>query len=55
MERIPDNLIPMMYLIIALVAAIVLKMTGVSGDLPGMIIGAALTRVKMPAPKGERK
>jgi hypothetical protein len=47
---IPDKMIPMAYLVLAIAAAVALKYAGISGEVPGMIIGAALTRVKMPAP-----
>ena len=48
---IPDNLIPMAYLIVIVGAAVGLKFAGVDDTTTGLIIGAGLTRVKMPAPK----
>ena len=46
--KIPDNLIPVIYLTIAALAAVGLTAAGVKPEMTGMIVGAALTRVKMP-------
>ena len=48
---IPDSLIPLVYLVtIALIGA-GLHYLGVQPELTGLIVGAGITRVKMPAPK----
>ena len=52
---IPDNLIPLVYLVIVGIAAAGLKYAGVDDITTGLIIGAGLTRVKMPAPTKEDK
>ena len=48
---IPDNMMPLLYLVVAVLAAIGLQAVGVDDTTRGMIVGAALTRVKMPTPK----
>ena len=49
---IPDNMIPLVYLIIIGGLAVALKYAGVDDITTGLIIGAGLTRVKQPAPNG---
>ena len=43
-------LFPMVYLLIAGWLAVACKKLGVDDTTTGMLVGAALTRVKMPAP-----
>ena len=47
---IPDKLIPLVYLVVVAIAGGVLHYVGSPPELTGMIVGAGLTRVKMPAP-----
>ena len=48
---IPDNMIPMMYFVAVCLAAVGLKYAGVDDLTTGLIVGAGLMRVKIPAPK----
>ena len=47
---IPDKLIPLLYLTVVAIAGGVLNYVGAPPEITGMIVGAGLTRVKMPAP-----
>ena len=44
--KIPDNLIPLIYLALAAGIAIACIKLGVNEGITGMLVGAALTRVK---------
>jgi hypothetical protein len=44
---IPDNLIPLVYLVAVAVIAGGLTVIGVSPEMTGLIIGAGITRVKL--------
>jgi hypothetical protein len=48
---IPDNLVPLIYLIVIAAIGAGLKYAGVDDTTTGLIVGAGLTRVKMPAPR----
>ena len=48
--KIPDNIIPLVYFIAVCLAAFGLKLAIVDPTTIGMIIGAGLMRVKIPAP-----
>lgn len=48
--KVPDNLIPLVYLGVVGVMAALLQFASVPAEMIGMIVGAGLTRVKMPAP-----
>jgi hypothetical protein len=52
---IPDKLIPLVYLVLIAGIAAGLKFVDVDNTTVGLIIGAGLTRVKMPSPAGEAK
>ena len=45
---IPDNLIPLIYLVAVAAIGAGLKYAGVDDTTVGLIVGAGLTRVKMP-------
>ena len=47
---IPDNMIPLVYFIAVCAAAFGLHYAGVDATTTGLIIGAGLMRVKIPAP-----
>ena len=47
---IPDKLIPLVYLVVVGLMGGGLHYFGAPPELTGMIVGAGLTRVKMPAP-----
>jgi len=47
---IPDKLIPLLYLVVVGLMGGGLHYAGAPPELTGMIVGAGLTRVKMPAP-----
>jgi hypothetical protein len=47
MPKIPDNLVPLIYLLSAGAIAFGLSKGGVNPELIGMLVGAALTRVKI--------
>ena len=47
---IPDNLIPLIYLVLIAAIAAGLRYAGVDDTTTGLIVGAGLTRVKMPGP-----
>jgi hypothetical protein len=49
MKIIPDNLVPLIYLIAVAIIGGVLHKLGVPPELTGLIVGAGITRVKMPA------
>jgi len=53
--EIPDNLIPLVYLLAVAVIGGILHKLGVPAEMNGLIVGAGLTRVKMPTPKKEVK
>ena len=42
---------PMFYLVLAIVAAVAFHLLGVPDTIGGIIIGAAITRVKLQAPQ----
>jgi len=42
---------PMAYLVLSIIAAVVFHYVGVPDTVGGIIIGAAITRVKMPGSK----
>ena len=44
-----QSIFPMVYLMIAIIAAVAFHYTGVPDTIGGIIIGAAMTRVKIPA------
>ena len=44
---------PMIYLVIAAGIAIGGNLLGIPGEVSSLIVGAALTRVKVPAPNGK--
>ena len=46
-----EDLIPMAYLLIAIAAAVIFHYVGVPEVVGGIVIGAAITRVKKPAKK----
>jgi len=48
---IPDQLVPLVYLVAVAGIAFGLQYIGVPPEMNGLIVGAGLTRVKMPAPK----
>lgn len=48
---IPDNLIPLVYLVAVAAIGGGLHYLGVPPEMNGLIVGAGLTRVKMPAPQ----
>ena len=48
---IPDSLIPLIYLVTVALIGAGLHFVGVPPELTGLIVGAGITRVKMPAPK----
>lgn len=55
--QIPDNLIPLVYLLAVAVIAGALTAAGVSAEMTGLIIGAGITRVKLsttPTPSEEK-
>lgn len=52
---IPDKLIPLLYLVVVALAGGVLNYVGAPAEITGMIVGAGLTRVKMPAPSETTK
>ena len=47
---VPDKLIPLVYLVVIACVGGGLHYLGVPPEMNGMIVGAGLTRVKMPAP-----
>lgn len=47
--QIPDNLIPLVYLLAVAIIAGGLTFIGVSAEMTGLIIGAGITRVKLSA------
>lgn len=51
--KIPDNLVPLLYLIVVAIIGGALHAVGVPPEMVGMIVGAGLTRVKMPAPPNQ--
>lgn len=51
MPKIPDNLVPLIYLVVAAVIAAGLMLAKVPPEMVGLIVGAALTRVKV-SPNG---
>jgi hypothetical protein len=56
--QIPDNMVPLVYLLAVAVIAGVLTFSGVSPEMTGLIIGAGITRVKVSTsstPSGEEK
>lgn len=46
-----EILFPMAYLIISIAAAVIFSLCGVPEVVGGIVIGAAITRVKVPAKK----
>jgi len=46
---IPDNMIPLVYLVAVAVIAGGLSALGVSPEMTGLIIGAGITRIKLSA------
>jgi len=46
---IPDSLIPLVYLVAVAAIGGALHYLGVQPELTGLIVGAGITRVKMPA------
>ena len=44
---IPDNMVPLIYLLAVAAIAGVLTYSGVSPEMTGLIIGAGITRVKL--------
>ena len=48
---LPDNLIPLVYFIAVGLVAAGLHYLGLPPEMNALIVGAGLTRVKMPAPK----
>ena len=48
---IPDSIIPLVYLVAVAAIGGALHYLGVPPEMNGLIVGAGLTRVKMPAPK----
>ena len=44
---------PMVYLVIAAVIAITCHLLDIPAGISGLLVGAALTRVKVPAPNGK--
>jgi len=46
-----ETLFPMVYLMISIVAAVIFHYVGVPEVVGGIIIGAAITRVKVPTKK----
>lgn len=50
--KIPDNLIPLVYLLAVAVIAGALTAAGVSAEMTGLIIGAGITRVKLSSSPG---
>ena len=51
---IPENLVPLVYVLAAAVVAAGLQYAGVPEGTIGLVVGAAITRVKISAPD-ERK
>jgi hypothetical protein len=45
--KIPDNIIPLVYLIAVAFIAAILTYVGVSPEMTGLIIGAGITRIKL--------
>ena len=48
---LPENLIPLVYVLAAAVVAAGLQYAGVPEGTIGLIVGAAITRVKISSPK----
>ena len=48
--KIPENLIPLIYLLVTAAIGGILFKIGVSTELVGALVGAGLMRVKIPAP-----
>jgi hypothetical protein len=47
---LPENLIPLIYVLAAAAVAAGLHYAGVPAEMTGLIVGAAITRVKISAP-----
>lgn len=50
--KVPENLVPLVYLIFLSIIAGTLHWVGVPPEMNGLIVGAGLTRVKISAEKG---
>ena len=47
MSKLPENLIPLVYILAAALVAAGLHYAGVPAEMTGLIVGAAITRVKI--------
>jgi len=54
MKSLPDSLVPLIYLVTVAVIGGGLHFLGVQPELTGLIVGAGITRVKMPPPNGAK-
>ena len=54
MNFIPDKMVPLVYFVFVAAAAVIMHKVGVPEPVNGIITGAGLTRVKMPAPGKEQ-
>ena len=49
--KLPENLIPLVYILAAALVAAGLHYAGVPAEMTGLIVGAAITRVKISSEK----
>jgi hypothetical protein len=49
--KVPENLIPLVYILAAAIVAASLHYAGVPAEMTGLIVGAAITRVKISSDK----